>query len=70
MYTPILFLAMGLHIAAPLEGNATGLGVAGGVNSQAEVTIFKAGAGAFGEITGVRCPILLSIQQKSAKSMF
>jgi hypothetical protein len=70
MYTP--FLTLGLLIAAPLVsahglistatgnlgGNGTGLGVvSGGVNSQADVTIFSAKAGAFGETTGVRIPI-------------
>jgi len=36
-----------------LGGNGTGLGVvSGGVNSQADVTIFSAKAGAFGETTG------------------
>jgi hypothetical protein len=68
MYTSH-FVALGLLIAAPLVsahgliasatgdlgGNGTGLGVvSGGVNSQADVTIFKATAGAFGETTGVR----------------
>lgn len=72
MYTS-LFLALGLFIAAPLVsahgliasatgdlgGNGTGLGVvSGGVNSLADVTIFKASAGAFGETTGVRYPVL------------
>jgi hypothetical protein len=68
MYTSQI-LALGLLIAAPLisahgliasttgdlGGIGTGLGVvSGGVNSEADVTIFKATAGAFGETTGVR----------------
>jgi len=51
MYTSH-FLALGLFIAAPLGV------VSGGVNSLADVTIFKASAGAFGETTGVRYPVL------------
>lgn len=72
------FLVLGFFFAAPLVsahgliasatgdlgGNGTGLGVvSGGVNSEADVTIFKANAGAFGETTGVRYPISFSLQQ-------
>jgi hypothetical protein len=74
------FLVLSWLVAAPLVathgliasatgdlgGNGTGLGVvSGGINSQADVTIFKANAGAFGETTGVSHTIILSSQEDS-----
>jgi hypothetical protein len=73
LITTLLVSAHGLISIATggLGGNEMGLDVvAGGVHSQADLTLFKAGAGALGATTGVRYPIILSIQQNRSNSKF